>query len=147
MIKENGYFENLLVFQKLTQSSLFPIQIHGQSKLDWVSFGKLTGFQDSHFVCGVKGGKLVIGVCVSKYLVPCSAHSQNHPPGIITGSWWEWWTNCGGEGRTGYHWLELWFWRYHLMLCWQLAVVGRSKVQRFQGRMIPGAVLKYTGKG
>ena len=42
-----------------TQSSLLPIQMHGQSELDWVSFGKLKGFQGSHFVYEGEGGMLV----------------------------------------------------------------------------------------
>ena len=35
--------------------------------MDCVSFGKLTGFQGSHFVCGGEGGMLV-EVCESKYV-------------------------------------------------------------------------------
>ena len=42
--------------------------MHVQSELDWVRFGKLTGFQSSHFVCGEEGEMLVVGVCVSKYV-------------------------------------------------------------------------------
>ena len=40
MIKQNGCLENLLVFQKLTQSRLVPIHKNGQSELDWLSFWK-----------------------------------------------------------------------------------------------------------
>ena len=48
---------------------LLHIQIHGQSELayEWV-LGNLTGFQGSHFVCGVEGGMLVVGVCVSMWV-------------------------------------------------------------------------------
>ena len=34
MIKQNGYLENLLVFQNSTQSRLVPIQMRGQKELD-----------------------------------------------------------------------------------------------------------------
>ena len=74
MIKQNGHLENLLVFPKLIQSRLSPIQIHGQSELDWVRFfrsfffffflEKPTSFQ----VCGSEGGMLGVGICVSKYM-------------------------------------------------------------------------------
>ena len=36
--KKNGYLENLVVFPKLIQSELVPVEIHGQSELDFVSF-------------------------------------------------------------------------------------------------------------
>ena len=41
-------------FPNLTQSSLVPIQLYGQSELDW-GFGILTCFQGSHFVCEGEG--------------------------------------------------------------------------------------------
>ena len=37
-------------FPKLIQSSLLPIQIHGQIELNWIR--NLTGFQGNNFVCG-----------------------------------------------------------------------------------------------
>ena len=40
MIKQNEYLEKPVSFPKLTQSSLVPIQIHGQGELNWVSFWK-----------------------------------------------------------------------------------------------------------
>ena len=44
-MKKNGYLENLLVLENST-SPAYPIHIHGQSELDYVSFlsfGTLTG--------------------------------------------------------------------------------------------------------
>ena len=64
MIKQNEYHENLLVFQNsLRPANCLSKYIHRE--LDLVSFGKLTGFHGSHFVCGGEGGILVVGVCVS----------------------------------------------------------------------------------
>ena len=65
--KQNGYLENLLVFQ----NSLCPeyhVHIHEQSDLDYVSFGKPIGFQGNHFVCEGEAGKLVVGMCVSMWV-------------------------------------------------------------------------------
>ena len=42
---------------------LVPIQMHRQSELDSVSFGKTARFQGSHFVCVGEGGLLVVVVC------------------------------------------------------------------------------------
>ena len=97
MIKQNGYLENLLCrglfeacthppqvitffhlsdyfnsFPKLIQSNSVPIQMYVPSELDWVSFGKLTGFQGSPF-CVWRWGPgrkrvLVVRLCVSKYV-------------------------------------------------------------------------------
>ena len=55
-------------FPKLIQSSLLPIQIHGQIELNWIR--NLTGFQGNNFVCvgggggGSEEGMLVVGVYV-----------------------------------------------------------------------------------
>ena len=38
-------------------------------RVNWTEcFGKLTGFQGNHFVCGGEERMLVVGVCVSKYV-------------------------------------------------------------------------------
>ena len=66
MIKQNGHLENLLVFPKLIQSRLSPIQIHGQSELDWVRVFFFSFFWKKHkvFKCvGVREGCLGWG-CV-----------------------------------------------------------------------------------
>ena len=45
MIKQNGYLENMLNFPNLTKLRLVPVQIHGQSDLDWLRFWKQTNKQ------------------------------------------------------------------------------------------------------
>ena len=59
MLKQNGYLENLLVFQ----NSLISPACY----MNWEGFGKLTGFQCSHFVCEGEGGMLVVEGCVGVY--------------------------------------------------------------------------------
>ena len=76
MIKQNGYLENLLVFQ----NSLSPDQclFKYMDRVNWTEWGcfffffffwklHVTGFQGSHFVYEGEGGMLV-GVCESKYV-------------------------------------------------------------------------------
>ena len=54
MIKQNGYLENLLVFQNALTPSLAPI----------------TGFQDSHiFACQDEGRMLVVRVCGGRRVI------------------------------------------------------------------------------
>ena len=62
---------NSVSFPKLSQSSLSFFLFKYMDMLNWtdrVSFGKLTGFQGSHFVYLGEGGILVVGVCVRKYV-------------------------------------------------------------------------------
>ena len=101
MVVQNGYLENLLVFTKLTQFRLVPIQIHGQSELDWVSFWKKNAcFQGSYFVCVGEGRAVVMVVSVSGsvgVLMRFVWRSLGVGMGVL---WWGWvcvgWVWVGG---------------------------------------------------
>ena len=62
-MKQKGYIKPDS-FPKLTQSSLLPFQMRGQSELAWVSVEKPTGFRGSYFVSDSVGdGGVVVVVC------------------------------------------------------------------------------------
>ena len=98
-----------------------------KSKLDWVSFGKLTCFQGSHFVLGGEGGMLMVGVCVSMYVGVLMRFKWQS-----LGMGWVYWVEvgvCFGVGR----WVSEFWTRgmVHIMLILTLSMSTMAELKSF----------------